>query len=385
MQREKTMELHRVRLYKKNVYERRKIILDLACLSDRDLKLLEKNGALEQQLLDSISENVIGAFSIPLGIANHFVINNRPYLIPFATEEASVVAAASYGAKLSSGFTAWADDPIMYGMIQLVNVPDAKDALQSITDHELGLIVKANTADPILIEHGGGVRSISARVVDTPRGPMILVTLRVDVRDAMGASCITTMCELLAPDLEKIVGGAARIAIINNFSLERKAYAKAIWSCATLGSDTIEHIVDAYALACADIGRACTHNKGIMNGIDAVVTATGNDVRAVEAAAHAWACRSGSYQPLTTFAVNENHDLIGALELPLAVGIVGGCTQVHPLARLSIKILGVQSAQELATVIAAVGLAQNFAALRALVSEGIQYGHRRLHERKTKI
>lgn len=365
--------------------ERRKIIQACANLSQQDLKLLEKNGVMDQSLLDSISENVIGAFSIPLGIANHFIINNRPYLIPFATEEASVVAAASYGAKLSSGFTAWADDPIMYGMIQLVNVPDTKDALRLIAGHESDLVAKANTADPILIGHGGGVRSISARVVDTPRGPMILVTLRVDVRDAMGASCITTMCELLAPDLEKIVGGAARIAIINNFSLERKAYAKAIWPCATLGSDTIAHIIDAYALACADVGRACTHNKGIMNGIDAVVTATGNDVRAVEAAAHTWACRSGTYRPLTTFAVNENHDLIGTLELPLAVGIVGGCTQAHPLARLSIKILGVQSAQELATVIAAVGLAQNFAALRALVSEGIQYGHRRLHERKIKI
>jgi hydroxymethylglutaryl-CoA reductase len=378
------MELHKVRLYEKSVDERRKIIQEMASLSDEDLALLEKNAVCEHYL-DLISENVIGAISFPLSIANHFVINNRTYLIPFSTEEASVVAAASYGAKLSSGFTAWADEPIMYGMIQLINVADAKDALRLISDHELDLIAKANTADPILIEHGGGVRSISARIVDTPRGLMILVTLRVDVRDAMGASCVTTMCELLAPDLAKITGGAACMAIINNLAVERKAYATAIWPCATLGSNTIEHIIDAYALACADIGRACTHNKGIMNGIDAVLTATGNDVRAVEAAAHAWACRSGIYQPLTTFTVNENHDLVGTLELPLAVGIVGGCTQAHPLARLSIKILGVQSAQELAAVVAAVGLAQNVAALRALVSEGIQYGHKHLHKRKINI
>jgi hydroxymethylglutaryl-CoA reductase len=200
----------------------------------------------------------------------------------------------------------------------------------------------------------------------------------------MGASCVTTMCERIAPDLEKLSGGLARMAIINNFAIERKAYARAVWSCEKLGAQTIEKVMDAYAFACADIGRACTHNKGIMNGIDAVVAATGNDVRAVEAAAHAWACRSGTYQPLTKFMLDKNHDLVGTIELPLAVGIVGGCTQAHPVARVSLKILDVQSAQELAGIIAAVGLAQNFAALRALVCEGIQYGHRRLHERKTK-
>ena len=379
------MNAHIPRLYEKTVIQRRKIAQDWSNLSDQDLALLEKNGAIDLSLVDNISENVIGAFSLPLGIANHFVINNRPYLIPFVTEEASVVAAASYGAKLSAGFKAWADEPIMYGMVQLMDVPDIPKALQSIATYEVDLIAKANAADPLLVNMGGGARSISARVIGTLRGSMILVTIRVNVRDAMGASCITTMCELLAPELAKIAGGAARMAIINNLAVERKAYARAVWPCATLGHDTIERIVDAYACACADAGRACTHNKGIMNGIDAVVMATGNDVRAVEAAAHVWACRSGSYQPLTTFTINETHDLVGMIELPLAVGIVGGCTQAHPLARLCIKILGVQSAQELAALIAAVGLAQNVAALRALVSEGIQYGHRRLHERKTKV
>ena len=376
------MDFHRTRLYEKSIDERRSVIQKYAHLSSTDLDLLEKCGALDQSIIDSISENVIGAFALPLGIATHFVVNNRPCLIPFVTEEASVVAAASYAAKLSSGFTAYADEPIMNGIVQLVHVPDCEKAVQAIRMHQAELVAKANLADPILIAYGGGAYSLATDIIMTSRGTMVIVKLYVNVHSAMGASCVTTMCELIAPDLEKISGGVARMAIINNFAVERKAYAQAIWSRDALGSETIENILDAYAFAYVDVSRACTHNKGIMNGIDAVVTATGNDVRAVEAGAHVWAARSGIYQPLTTFTLNDNHDLLGSIELPLAVGIVGGCTKVHPVARLSLKILGVQSAQELAALMAAVGLAQNFAALRALVCEGIQYGHKRLHERK---
>lgn len=379
------MGSHISRLYEKSIQERRSLIQKHTALSDEDLDLLESHGLSAQNLADSMSENVIGTFPLPLGVATHFIINNRSYLIPFSTEEASVVAAASYGAKLSTGFTAHADEPIMSGMIQLMHVRDIQAAVHLIRENEADLLALADSVDPILIEHGGGAKSLSVQIVDTFRGPALIVHLYVHVSDAMGASCVITMCEKLAPRIVMLTGGQARMAIVNNFAVERRAVATAIWPHEKIGIETIDRILDVYALACADKGRACTHNKGIMNGIDAVVTATGNDVRAIEAGAHVWACRSGLYQPLTTFTVNEGHDLVGTIELPMAVGIVGGCTRAHPIACISLKMLKVQSARELAMVIASVGLAQNFAALRALVCEGIQYGHHRLHERKVKL
>ena len=373
------------KFYEKSHKERLEIIKEFASLNDEEMQKLKSFGALSFEMADRMIENVYTTFPMPLGIATNFVVNGKETLVPFAIEEPSVVAAASNAAKLCEGFEAKATEPVMIGQIQLVGISDPEDASKKILEHEKEFLEKANAGDSILIKFGGGARKIETKILETKRGKMIRVHLLVDVRDAMGANAVNTMCERITPDIEELTGGQARLRIITNLAVHRTVKAKGTWKKETLGEEAIERILDAYEFAANDVYRACTHNKGIMNGIDAVVIATGNDFRAVEAGAHTFASISGEYKPLTKYSKNSNGDLVGEIELPMAVGLVGGATRTHPIAQISVKLLGVKTASELAEIIASVGLAQNFAAMRALAIEGIQRGHMRLHAKNIAI
>jgi hydroxymethylglutaryl-CoA reductase len=302
-----------------------------------------------------------------------------------AIEEPSVVAAASNAAKMArtkGGFTASCTDPIMIGQIQVIKVQDPYGARMSIISNKEKILRKANEQDPILVSKGGGAKDVRCKVLKTIVGNMVIIELLVDCRDAMGANAVNTMAEAVAPSIEEITGGEVRLRIISNLATERLARVKATFSKTAIGGEAVvDGIVEAYHFALADPYRCATHNKGIMNGITAVVLATGNDTRAVEAGAHAYAAIQGYYKPLSTWEKNNEGDLVGTIELPMAVGLIGGATATHPIAKISVKILGVRSAIELAQIIASVGLAQNFAALRALATEGIQRGHMTLHAR----
>ena len=377
------------KFYEKPLKERLEAVKEFGGLTDEEVGLLEKFGALDFETANRMIENVYSTFPMPLGIATNFEINGRPCLVPFALEEPSVIAAASNAAKLSSSFTAKATDPIMIGQIQIVGVKDTKAAIKKLLAKEKQLLEKANAGDSTLVKFGGGARKIEAKEIETARGKMIVMHLLVDVRDAMGANAVNTMCERIAHDVEEISGGEARLRIISNLAVHRVIEAKTTWTKESLGTDiarragiespsakdierlgseAIEKILDAYEFAANDEFRACTHNKGIMNGIDAVVIATGNDFRAVEAGAHAYASRSGKYRPLTKYGKDKEGNLIGEIEVPIAVGLVGGATKTHPIAKINVKLLGVKTASELAEIIASVGLAQNFAAMRALAN-----------------
>jgi hydroxymethylglutaryl-CoA reductase len=380
--------------YKKTIAERISIVKEQASITEDDVKLLSKEGALPLEAANRMIENVIGEMPLPLGIATNFTINGKDYLVPMATEEPSVVAAASNAARLArpaGGFTTSADEPIMIGQIQLVGIKDFIVAKKAIEEKKKELIEFANTLDPMLVKFGGGARDLEARVLDSQRGKMMVIHLFVNCGDAMGANAINTMSEALAPKLEELTGGQVRLRIISNLAVKRLARAKAVWTKEALktddftGEDVIERVLDAYAFAAADPYRCATHNKGIMNGIDAAVVATGNDWRAIEAGAHAYAAMGGSYKPLTKYYKDSKGDLVGEIELPMAVGLVGGATKTHPVAQVSVRILGVKTAKELAQIIAAVGLAQNFAAMRALATSGIQAGHMRLHARNIAV
>ncbi|MCR4369256.1 MAG: hydroxymethylglutaryl-CoA reductase, degradative [archaeon] len=373
------------KFYEKSQKERLAIIAQFAELSEEETALLKKYGALEFETADRMIENVYSTFSLPLGIATNFKVNGKEVLIPFALEEPSVVAAASNAAKMSAGFLAKATDPIMIGQIQLVKVKDPQGAIAKVKEKEKELLEKANSGDSTLVKFGGGARELQGKTIETPRGKMVIFHLLVDVRDAMGANAVNTMCERISSDIEQITGGETRLKIISNLAIHRTVKASCIWKKETLGEEAIERVLDAYEFAANDEFRACTHNKGIMNGIDAVVIATGNDFRAVEAGAHAYASRSGKYEPLTKYYKNNSGDLVGEIELPLAVGLVGGATKTHPTAKINVKILGVKTASELAEIIASVGLAQNFAAMRALANEGIQSGHMKLHAKNIAV
>jgi len=334
-------------------------------------------------------ENVIGVFPIPLGVAVNFLINGRDYLIPMAIEEPSVVAAASYGAKMAregGGIFTSSTEPIMIGQIQSVGIKDPYRAKMSILEAKDEILKKANEQDPILVSLGGGAKDLRVKVIDTMVGPMVITELLVDCRDAMGANAVNTMAEAVAPLIERITKGRVYLRIISNLATMRLARAWAVIPKEAVGGeDVVDGIVNAYAFAAADPYRAATHNKGILNGVIAVVIATGNDHRAVEAGAHAYAAISGRYLPLSVWEKNEDGDLVGSLEMPIPVGIVGGATKVHPIAKIALKILGVKSARELSEIMAAVGLVQNLAALRALAHEGIQRGHMSLHARNIAI
>ena len=369
--------------YKLSQAQRRTAVQQATGLSEAQVRLLEAStGCLGAERLEAMVENAVGVMQVPLGIATNFLVNNKDYLIPMATEEPSVIAASSFAAKLAretGGFVVHTDEPIMVGQIVMLGVDDYTKAAALIEQHKPLLIALAHCKDAVLCARGGGIRDLVCRHVMTTRGAMMVVELVVDVRDAMGANIVNTFAEAIAGQLERMFDATVRLRIVSNLATRRLATARAVWKRSLLGADTVEGIVDAYAYAQADPYRCATHNKGVMNGVDAVALATGNDCRALEAGAHAYASRDGQYQPLTQYRVTKDGDLEGVLMMPLAVGILGGSIATNPLAQASLAIIGVTTSMELAGVMAAVGLAQNLAALRALVDEGIQRGHMRLH------
>ena len=375
--------------YKLPFEKRLEIVAKWANLSEDEVSLLKNFGNLDKKIADAMIENVVGGMTYPFAIATNFRINGRDYLVPMVIEESSVVAAASNAAKMlreGDGIISRAGPQYMIGQIHLVRVNSARYKALKILEKKDEILEHANQQDPILVKLGGGAKDLEVRVIDTRMGPAIVVHLIVDVKDAMGANAVNTMAEAVAPLLEKITGGEARLRIISNYAVYRivRAYARAKPE-AVGGKDVAEKIVEASILAESDPFRAVTHNKGIMNGIIAVALATAQDHRAIEAGAHAYAARDGTYKPLSTWDIDSEGYLVGTLEIPLQVGVVGGATKVHPIARIALKILGVKTAKELAEIMAAVGLAQNLAALRALVTEGIQKGHMKLHAKNLAI
>ena len=380
--------------YKQTLAERVAIVADWAGLDETEQATLLGEGLSAAQASQMI-ENGIGTHALPLGIAANFTINSRDYLVPMAVEEPSVLAAVSFAAKLiraGGGFTTSASDPIMIGQIQVLDVPDMTAAVAALEANRQQLMDIADASSQSIVRRGGGARAIEMRVFEeTPVGPMLVVHLLYDTRDAMGANAINTAVETIAPAVAKLSGGRTNLRILSNLTDRRTATARCRIPAAALaidgmsGREVAQRIAEANAFAVVDPYRAATHNKGIMNGIDAVCIATGNDWRAIEAGAHAYAARNGRYASLTDWHVDANGDLVGEMTLPLAVGVVGGATKVHPTARVSMKILGIKSAAELAQVMACVGLAQNLAAIRALATSGIQAGHMRMHARQVAL
>jgi len=364
--------------------ERVKKLIEVTGLGEEDLGPLVDPSKIDLEILDHMIENVVGAMTLPLGIATNFKVNGKDYLIPMALEEPSVVAAASNAARMArdlGGFMATDTGPIMIAQIQAVEVPTPFAAKNKIIEAKEELLKLANEQDPILVRFGGGARDLRVRIFDTSVGVMLVTELIVDTRDAMGANAVNTMAEALAPRIEKLTGGRVILRILSNLAEFRLVRARATFDRELLGGEeVVSDIIAAWAFAEADPYRCATHNKGIMNGIDAVVIATGNDFRAIEAGAHSYAA-IGGYHSLTKYEKDEEGNLVGSIEIPMAVGLVGGATKVHPVARACVKILGVKTALELGHIIASVGLAQNLAALRALASEGIQKGHMALHAR----
>jgi len=346
---------------------------------------LEDNPGLTAVTADHMIENVVGTFSLPFGLSPNFLVNGKEYIVPMVIEEPSVVAAASHAAKLArpdGGFTANASGPIMIGQIHLEKVKDPIEAAEEVFRRRMDVLRAAHVPDSSLERKGGGPVDLEVRVLRSQKQIFLVVHLLIDVGDAMGANAVNTRCERVAPYLERLTGGKSRLKILSNLADRRLATARAVFDKDELGGKkVVEAVITAARIADADPYRGATHNKGIMNGIDALCLATGNDWRAVEAGAHAYAAKSGRYESLTRFSKNSKGDLVGEIELPMSLGIVGGATQVNPMAALALKILRVESAKELSQVAAAVGLAQNLAALRALVTEGIQAGHMRLHRR----
>jgi hydroxymethylglutaryl-CoA reductase len=375
--------------YKLNLKERLQFIKEFAGLTDEEVALLQNTGSLSLDLADRMIENVVGAIPIPLGIGVNFLINERDYLIPMAIEEPSVVAAASYAAKMvrdGGGFHASSTLPIMIGQIQAVGIEDPYAAKMRVIQAREEILKKANDQDPMLVSVGGGAKDLDARAIHTTQGLMLITELHVDCRDAMGANAVNTMAEAVAPMIERLTGGRVYLRIISNLATKRLVRAWcAVPKDAVGGEEVVDGIVNAYAFAAADPYRAATHNKGILNGIIAVIIATCNDHRAIEAGAHAYAVKNGQYSTLSTWEKNENGDLVGSIELPMAVGLIGGAVKTHPIAKIAVKILGVKTANEFGEVLAAVGLAQNLGALRALSHEGIQRGHMSLHARNIAV
>ncbi len=377
-------------------------------LADRLRRLAEASGMTPEALAafsgaagltpeqaDHMIENAVGVFGLPLGVAMNFVVNGREVLVPMAIEEPSVVAGASFMAKLAragGGFRATSNEPQMIAQLQVLDLKDPDEARRRVLDHQAEILAEVDGVDPVIAGLGGGARDLEARILrETAVGPMLIVHLVVDVRDAMGANAVNTAAERLAPRLERLTGGRVHLRILSNLADRRLASVRCRIPVSTLafgdysGERVRDGIIEAWAFAEADPYRAATHNKGIMNGVDAVVIATGNDWRAIEAGAHAFAARSGRYTSLSRWSVGLDGGLEGELEMPLAVGTVGGATRVHPAARAALELMGVSSARELAEVIVSVGLAQNLAALRALATEGIQRGHMGLHARQVAI
>jgi hydroxymethylglutaryl-CoA reductase len=381
--------------YQRSLDERLRIVQAWAGLSESDLAVLQTGLSAEQA--DHMIENALGTFALPLGLGVNFLINSRDVLVPMAVEEPSVIAAVSNAARLArtgGGFTAGSSDPVMIGQVQLLEVPDGAAARAAVLAAEPQLAALIDPLHPSIVARGGGFRGVDVRLLDTPAGAMMIVHLLLDCRDAMGANAVNTAAEAAAPLLEALTGGRAGLRILSNLTDRRTAWAECRIPASSLATEDFEGIevcrgiAEANAFAWADPYRAATHNKGIMNGIDPLVIATGNDWRAIEAGAHAYAARDGQYRALTDWrvvTVEDEPQLYGRIELPMAVGVVGGATKVHPAAQVVLKILGVATARELAEIIAAVGLAQNLSALRALAAEGIQRGHMALHARQVAL
>jgi hydroxymethylglutaryl-CoA reductase len=371
--------------YKLSVQERLELVRKLAGLTEEEARAIGNTGGLPADVASRMIENVVGGMTLPLGMATNFLVNGRDYLVPMALEEPSVVAAASNAAKIArvkGGFKVTNTGPVMIGQIQTVGVPKPQAAAKRLLAKKKSLLAKANEQDPMLVSLGGGAKDLRVKVIKTLKGPMVIVELLVNTGDAMGANAVNTMAEAVAPLVEEISGGRVYLRIISNLADKRLVRATAVFEKEALGGkEVVEGIVYAYAFAEGDPYRCATHNKGIMNGVIAVALACGQDTRALEAGAHSYAARSGSYKPLTAWKKNKDGDLVGTLEMPMAVGLVGGAARVHPEAKANVRILGIKTATELAEVMGAVGLAQNFAALRALASEGIQKGHMKLHAR----
>ncbi|RJP47018.1 MAG: hydroxymethylglutaryl-CoA reductase, degradative [Anaerolineaceae bacterium] len=397
--------------YNMTLDERRAKLADAPASSTPPELAAWTSGGLSAEAADHMIENVIGLHSLPLGIALNFMVNGRDVLVPMAIEEPSVVAGASFMAKLvraGGGFHATTTDPLMIGQMQVINVTNLDEAKLKLYEHKAELLAEADSIDPILKKFGGGARDLEVRIFDnSPIGGFLVVHLIYDVRDAMGANAVNTACERLAPRIEAITGGKVHLRILSNLADRRIARARCtipvkslafesvgqvsnlpngqIGNLSYSGEEVRDGIIAAYAFAAVDPYRAATHNKGIMNGVDSVVIATGNDWRAIEAGAHAYAARTGRYASLSTWGKDADGNLVGTLEMPMAVGIVGGATKVHPAAQAAVKLMGVKTANELAEIIVSVGLAQNMAALRALATEGIQRGHMSLHARQVAI
>jgi len=374
------------KFFEKTLKERLGLIADFSGLSKDELKIIEDaTGGISFDKADGMIENAIGTFSLPLGIATNFQINDKDYLIPMVIEEPSVIAASSKAAKIArvqGGFKAEADESYSIGQIQVVNI-DVQSAIPKVIGATNEILDLANSKSETLPKLGKGAKEISCKDLPTDSGHMLIVELTIDVGDAMGANVTNTMCEAVAPMIEKLTGGKTLLRILSNYSTKRMVNASAVFDRDAVGGEkVVDDIILAFQFAENDPYRAVTHNKGVMNGVIAVANSTGQDSRAIEAAAHAYASAGGTYSSLTKWSKDKNGNLIGNFEIPLSVGIVGGVVRHHPIAKICTKILGVSTAQELSCVLAVAGLAQNFAAMRALVTEGIQKGHMKLHARK---
>jgi hydroxymethylglutaryl-CoA reductase len=369
--------------HKLSVGERLQKVIEHADIPSDSLDTFIDSGNLPIEVADRMIENAIGTMPIPIGVATNMIVDGKDILIPMASEESSVVAAVCNAARqcrASGGFTTSMTGSLMIAQIQLVDCSDPFSARIKILEQRDQIKEICNEADPVLIKLGGGFSDVEVRVIDSKDGPMVITHIIIDTRDAMGANTVNTMAEKLAPFIAQWTGGRTYLRILSNLADQRIARARATWRLEDLGGESVrDAMMQAYYFAEADPYRATTHNKGIMNGISAVVLATGNDTRAVESGAHAYAARSGRYTSLTTWEVDKEGNLVGSIEVPMPVGLVGGATKIHPVAQTNLEILGTKSATDLARIIAAVGLAQNFAAMRALATEGIQKGHMGLH------
>jgi len=374
------------KFFEKTLKERLGIVADFSGLSQDELKIIEDaTGGISFDQADGMIENAVGTFALPLGIATNFRVNDKDYLFPMVIEEPSVIAAASKAAKIAriqGGFKAEAEQSYSIGQIQVVDI-DVQSSIPKVIAASNEILSLANSKSNTLSKMGKGAKEVSCKDIETDSGHMLIVELLIDVGDAMGANVTNTMCEAVAPMIEELTGGKTLLRILSNYSTKRMVHASAIFDKDAIGGENVvDNIILAYQFAENDPYRAVTHNKGVMNGVIAVATATGQDNRAIEAAAHAYAAKSGAYRSLTKWAKDANGNLIGNFELPLSVGIVGGVIQHHPIAKICTKILGISTVQELSCVIAVAGLAQNFAAMHALATEGIQKGHMKLHARK---
>ncbi len=367
------------------IEERLDQIASMTELGQDEIQCLKKFGNLPEETANGMVENVIGVMGIPFGVATNLILDGKEMLVPMATEESSVIAAvcnASKQCRSSGGVTSSVSGSEMIAQIQLLGLSNPHYARQVLLDKKEKIRELCDATDPLLLENGGGFRDLEVRILETRGGTMVILHLIVDTQDAMGANAVNSMAESLAPKIEEWTGGRVNLRILSNLADRRLARARAVWNLEDLGGEQVrDDMLAASWFAEADPYRAATHNKGIMNGVSAVALVTGNDTRALEAGAHAYAWRSGRYTSLSRWETDGTGNLVGSLEMPMAVGLIGGATRVHPIAKIALKILGVNKAEDLARVMAAVGLVQNYGALKALATTGIQKGHMALHSK----